>query len=40
MNIMKKNLGFMKFHGIKIIIESVKKKAKQNKTKQKWMVFL
>ena len=29
---MKKNLGFMKFHGIKIIIESVKKK--QNKTKQ------
>ena len=29
---MKKNLGFMKFHGIKIIIESVKKK--RNKTKQ------
>ena len=40
MNIMKKNLGFMKFHGIKIIIESVKKKTKQNKTKQKRMVFL
>ena len=30
----------MKFHGIKIIIESVKKKMKQNKTKQKRMVFL
>ena len=31
---MKKNLGFMKFHGIKIIIESVKKnETKQNKTK-------
>ena len=28
----KKNLGFMKFHGIEIIIEIIKKK--QNKTKQ------
>ena len=33
----KKILGFMKFHGIKIIIEIIKKK---KKTKQKWMVFL
>ena len=27
----KKILGFMKFHGIKIIIEIIKKKTKQNK---------
>ena len=33
----KKILGFMKFHGIEIIIEIIKK---QNKTKQKRMVFL
>ena len=32
----KKILGFMKFHGIEIIIEILKK----NKTKQKRMVFL